>query len=182
MKFWDAENTMVGWRFGLIVPVLITLLFFDFAMPIGILLAGLAVVFLFFLGLNYFSTQWVQRSFDQLEVRIFFIALLVRIVFLGYLYLLTFWFDPDSFPFEINAADSWVYHNVTLELIDAPVSEWLDIVENRMKSRSDFGYPIYQGTLYSLFGPYTLIVRFFNSVIRFIFSCFFLFIILITSF
>lgn len=71
MKFWDAENTMVGWRFGLIVPVLITLLFFDFAMPIGILLAGLAVVFLFFLGLNYFSTQWVQRSFDQLEVRIF---------------------------------------------------------------------------------------------------------------
>jgi hypothetical protein len=52
MKFWDAENTMVGWRFGLIVPVLITLLFFDYAMPIGILLAGLAVVFLFFLGLN----------------------------------------------------------------------------------------------------------------------------------
>ncbi len=87
MKFWDAENTMVGWRFGLIVPVLITLLFFDFAMPIGILLAGLTVVFLFFLGLNYFSTLWVQRSYDQLEVRIFFIALLVRIVFLGYLYL-----------------------------------------------------------------------------------------------
>lgn len=165
MKFWSAENTMIGWRFGLIIPVLITLLFFDFAMPIGILLAGLTIVFLFFLGLNYFSTQWVQRSYDQLEARIFFISLLVRIVFLGYMYLLTYWFDPDSFPFEIYAADSWVYHNVTLELIDAPISDWINIVENRMKSRSDFGYPIYQGTLYSLFGPYTLIVRVFNSVL-----------------
>lgn len=165
MKFWNAENTMAGWRFGLIVPVLITVLFFDFAMPIGILFAGLTVVFLFFFGVNYYSTQWVQSSYDQLELRIFFIALLVRVIFLGYLYLLTFWFDPDSFPFEINAADSWVYHNVTLELIDAPISEWLDIVENRMKSRSDFGYPIYQGTLYSLFGPYTFIVRFFNSIL-----------------
>lgn len=164
MKFWDAENTMLGWRFGLIIPVLITLLFFDFAMPIGILLAGLTIVFLFFFGLNYFSTSWIQSSFDKLELRIFFIALLIRVVFLGYLYLLTFWFDPDSFPFEIYAADSWVYHNVTLELIDAPLSDWLGIVENRMKSRSDFGYPIYQGTLYTLFGPYTLIVRFFNCV------------------
>ena len=165
MKFWNAENTMAGWRFGIIVPVLITLLFFDFAMPMGILLAGLTVVFLFFLGVNYFSTQWLQSSYEKLELRIFFIALLVRVIFLGYLYLLTFWVDPDSFPFEINAADSWVYHNVTLELTDAPISEWLDIIENRMKSRSDFGYPIYQGTLYSLFGPYTLVVRFFNAIL-----------------
>jgi 4-amino-4-deoxy-L-arabinose transferase-like glycosyltransferase len=165
MKFWNAENTMVGWRFGIIVPVLISVLFFDFAMPIGILLAGLMVVFLFFFGVNYFSSQWIQRSFDQLELRIFLIALLVRIVFLGYLYLLTFWFDPGSFPFEINAADSWVYHNVTLELADAPMSQWIEIIEARMKSRSDFGYPIYQGLLYSFFGPNTIVVRLFNAVL-----------------
>ena len=156
---------MIGWRFGLIVPVVITLLFFDFAMPIGLLVVGLVVVFLFFLGINYFSGAWVQRSFDQLEWRIFFIALLVRVLFVGYLYLLTFYFDPDSFPFEINAADSWVYHNVTLELYEAPLSNWLDIIENRMKSRSDFGYPLFQGSVYSLFGPYTFVVRFINAIL-----------------
>jgi 4-amino-4-deoxy-L-arabinose transferase-like glycosyltransferase len=165
MKFWQSDHTIIGWQFGLIVPIVITLLFFDFAMPIPILFAGLAVVFLFFLGLNYFSSRWAHLTYKSLEIRIFIIAFFIRLVFLGYLYLLTFWFDPDSFPFEINAADSWVYHNVTLELVDAPMHQWMEIIEDRMKSRSDFGYPTYQGLIYSVFGPYTVVVRLFNAIL-----------------
>jgi 4-amino-4-deoxy-L-arabinose transferase-like glycosyltransferase len=133
-------------------------------MPIGILLAGLAVVFLFFLGLNYYSTQWANRTYVELEKNIFFVSFIVRLIFVGYLYLLTYWFSPGSFPFEINAADSWVYHNVTIEMADAPIKQWSDIIEKRMKGQSDYGYPIYQGFVYSIFGPYTFIIRFLNAI------------------
>lgn len=165
MKFWNADNTMIGWRFGLLVPLLINLLFFEYAMPMGLLLAGFFIVFLFFLGLNYFTTRWAHQAFVNLELKIFFIALTVRLIFIGYLYLLTIWFDPGSFPFEIYAADSWVYHSATLELADAPFGDWLNIIEKRMKSRSDFGYPVYQGIFYYLFGPNTFIVRFINAIL-----------------
>ncbi len=164
MKFWRAENTLIGWRFGMIVPLFITLLFFNYAMPIGVLIAGQSIVFLFFLGLNYFSKQWVNSSYVSLEARIFYISLILRVIFVGYQYLLTYWLSPASFPFEISAADSWVYHNVALELMESSFGDWFEIIETRMKSRSDFGFPIYQGLLYSLFGPYTFVVRFFNAI------------------
>lgn len=165
MNYWNSEHTMVSWRFGLLVPILISLLFFNYAMPIGILAVGLSVVFLFFGGLYYFSSQWSQVNYKNLEWRIFFIALLIRIFFMGYMYLLTFWLDPDSFPFEIYAADSWVYHNVAMELHEAPFADWPALIKELMKSRSDYGFPIYQGVLYSLFGPHTWVVRVFNSIL-----------------
>ena len=43
--------------------------------------------------------------------------------------------------------------------------QWMEIIEDRMKSRSDFGYPTYQGLIYSVFGPYTVVVRLFNAIL-----------------
>ncbi len=165
MNFWKSDNTWIGWRFGILIPVLITLMFFNYAMPIGVLLVGLLIVFLFFFGLNYFTAKWASYSFESVEFSIFLISLIVRLLFLLYMYFLTYWLDRDSFPFEINAADSWVYHNVGLELADTPFRDWLDVLSFNMKSRSDFGYPLYQGLIYSLFGPNTIMVRVFNSIL-----------------
>lgn len=159
------DNTLLGWRFGVLVPVLISLMFIQLSMPIGVLLFGVSIVLLFFLGLNYFSKEWVSIPYDRLEWRIFFICLIVRVVFIFYLYLLTYWFDNDSFPFEIYAADSWVYHNVATDLMDAPFGDWLRILDEKMKSRSDFGYPFYQGIIYSIFGSHTFPVRIINAIL-----------------
>lgn len=165
MRFWGVDNTWTGWRFGILIPIIISLMFFHFIMPLGILVIGLLIVFLFYLGLNYYSTKWEKRSFDSIVFELFLVSFIIRFIFLLYLYVLTFWLDFDSFPFEIGAADSLVYQDVSLQLADAPFSDWAKILSKNMKSQSDYGYPLYQGLIYSLFGPYTLIIRVFNAIL-----------------
>ena len=165
MKFWGVENTWVGWRFGVLIPLIISLMFFNYVMPLGVLMIGLLIVVLFFFGLNYFTSEWINLSYESVEIKIFAFGFLIRFVFLLYLYVLTYWLDIESFPFEIGAADSWVYHSVSLKLADASFGEWMNVLNANMKSRSDFGYPLFQALVYSIFGPHTLIVRILNAAV-----------------
>ncbi len=144
------------------MPILISLIFFNYVMPLSILLIGLLVVVLFFYGLNYYSMKWSSLDFQQIESRLFILSFVIRFLFMFYLYFLTYFLAPDSFPFEPGAMDSWTYHNVALKLSDSSFNLWNDILAMNMKSRSDYGYPFYQGLIYSFFGSYTIIVRIVN--------------------
>lgn len=134
-------------------------------MPIPVLLSGFLIILLFFAFLNYFSVYWLKYQPRLLFQRLFLFSFLSRLIFVGYQYLLTYTFQPDSYPFEINAADAWTYHLTALQirdhLWDNQLSSFLD---NLLRDRSDWGYTIYTALIYNIFGPYTLPVRLLNCL------------------
>ncbi len=165
MRIWNSKFTFLGIRFGWLIPVLLTLLFFNYYMPPGILIAGLLSVFLFFVSLHFFSHRWFYMSVNAMEWRVFFVSLVIRVAYMIFQYGLTYYLDFNSFPFEIFAADSIGYHEVGKTLMRAPFLEWSELLKMNMKSTSDYGYPFYQGVIYSIFGPSTVAVRLINCVI-----------------
>jgi hypothetical protein len=149
---------------ALFVTFSITLLYAKYAMPIYIMSFGIATIFLFFLGLQYYSKAWDHLSQRRFERKMFFTSMFLRILFVLHLYLLTNFFDPGSWPFEIAASDSNLYNDVAKELATKSFDSYNQVLTWWLRSRSDYGYPIYQSLIYKLFGPYTFPVRFINCI------------------
>ena len=165
MDFWPLKYSNKAVLFSIIVTTGISLVFFRFFMPAGLMIAGLALVILFFYGLNYYSLNWRSVPPRSFEKKIFYYSFLFRFLFVLYLYLLTYIVDPASFPFEINAADSWVYHNAAFKLEWTPFKDYYEVLQKQMGATSDFGFPVYLSLIYKIFGLFTLPVRLINCLL-----------------
>lgn len=165
LDFWPGNFSKTAISFAFAVSIGISVIFIPYAMPIGLLFAGLLIVILFFQGINYFSKKFYGLSAQKLDKQLFVYSLIFRLIFVGYLYLLTFILDPGNFPFEIHAADSWVYHLAGKKLAEVGFNDYWNQLGQLMKGRADYGYPVFLSLIYKLFGNITLPVRIVHALL-----------------
>jgi hypothetical protein len=165
MNYWPINFTNKAIVYSLTVTLGISTFFLKYFMPVELLLAGLLIIIFFFFGLNYYSKNWRNLPYTVFEKKLFFFSLLFRLIFVFYMYLLTSLIEPLSFPFELGAADSWLYHGVAQKLANNPLGEYFKILNEQMQSKSDFGFPIFQSLIYKVFGGYTFPVRLINCIL-----------------
>ena len=142
----------------LIALTIISLFFFDYRMTTKYVVLGLALVIGFFLLTNYLTHIWKNKKEKDFVNGLFFLALLLRLVWVIYFYYSCLHLTGS--PFEPGAADSLGYHKE---------AEWL-AGENwglAMKyyfgpesfGISDVGYPLYLTVLYKTIGVNVFIPR-----------------------
>lgn len=162
---WPVRYTKYALVFTLLLIGFFYLFFGAYVMPIEILLFGFSIVLFFFVGLNKYSRKWSSIPEKIFYKKLFWHSFIYRLIFVGIMYLLTLWLAPDSFPFEINAADSWIYHMAGLKVAkNIDNGQFIHVLENTFRSVNDYGHPFYIGLIYYIFGPYTFFVRFFNVI------------------
>ena len=162
---WPRSFTRKAIGMSIALILLLNLLFSQFYMPFFLLIFGIGIISFFFLGLDYFSREWGNISVPQFYKKLFWLSFFFRLIFVGYLYLLTLIYIPQSWPFEISAADSWTYNGIAKQLIGhIYTGDARNILSSMTRDRGDWGYPFYQGILYSIFGPYTFPVRLLNCL------------------
>jgi len=164
LVFWPIKYSKLSIFYGLSIPLLISLFYQQYFIPNQLYIIGSIVIITFFLALPYYETKWQNINKKNFEHRLFWTSFLFRSIYILYLYLLTYFNQPDNFPFELNAADSLTYHDVADKIKNLPFSEFLSQLNIYMKNRADFGYPIYQALIYKIFGTFTLPVRILNAL------------------
>jgi hypothetical protein len=165
LKFliWPRDYSSQAIIFSFFLVGFISVIFNQHMMNPLVLALGLLIILFFFLGLNYYISAWIKIDSRKFYRKLFWHSVLYRLIFVGILYLLTSWLDPNNFPFEIGAADSWIYHRVGIKVAEGIRSgQVFDILENSLRNYTDYGFPLYNGIIYYIFGPHSFFIRLFN--------------------
>lgn len=145
----------------LISLAVVSIAFFKHAMPLVYILLGVMWVTGFFLLSSSCSKRWLRYPVKKFAWRVFWIALLLRLVWVVFSYF--FYTAKTGQPFEFGAADAVGYHEEAKWLAEAG---W-DTVRQYYGLRggvSDIGYPFWLIVLYSIFGPSVIVARIFKSL------------------
>jgi len=162
---WPEHYTRIAIVFALVLISFISLIFNSYIMPPFILAVGIVIILFFFLGLQYYSRFWSRIELKTFDKRLFLHSMFYRIVFIVLLYLLSYFYDPANFPFEINAVDSWLYHRASAQMAKLFFSgNAVDVGLYYFKTSADLGFPMYMAILYYIFGPQTIVVRIMNAL------------------
>lgn len=165
LRIWPKIYSSYALIFTFLLIVFFYIFFGSYIMPPLVLLFGASIVLVFFIGLKNYSLKWSRIPLPVFYKRLFWHSFVFRLIFVGIMYLLTLWLDPDSFPFEIRAADSWIYHNIGVKVAEnINNGQFMKVLSKNLRSFNDYGHTLYVGILYYIFGPYTFVVRFFNAV------------------
>lgn len=142
------------------------MLFFpSYIMPAPILLGGFGVILFFFFALQGYISAW-KDTYD-IKTRLFLHSLLYRIIALVILYYLTALYDPANLPFELAASDAYNYHKSGVIVADAIFEgrNVFDALSHFWKNEADYGFSLWIGTLYIIFGKSVLAVKVFNTLV-----------------
>jgi len=164
--FWPYVYSRKLIILALLLLIVFSLLFSDKMMAFPILITGFIIFSAFFLLLNNYSVSWISYSPKVFYKKLFLYSLLFRLVFVVYQYLLAYYLQPGSFPFEINATDSWTYHIAAVEIRDDLFNRNLfSTLKDILRERSDWGFTIYSGIIYRIFGNSPVFVRLMNCLL-----------------
>ncbi len=165
LNYWPKSYSDKAIAFSLLLAVGFSAMYPQYFMPPLLFVTGISTLFLFFYGINHYTIRW--RNLDQrsFEHRLWLNSMLFRLIFVGLAYMISFFLDPGSFPFELNAADSWTYHGNATVLMQYDFSEYFTVLKELIKSTADYGTPIYTSIIYKIFGPVTFPVRFVNCML-----------------
>jgi len=142
------------------------MLFFpSYTMPSPILLGGFCVILFFFFAFQGYTNSW-KGTYD-IKTRLFLHSLLYRIISLFVLYYLTALYDPENLPFELAASDAYNYHKSGVIVADAVFEgrNVFDALSHFWKNEADYGFSLWIGTIYILFGKSVLAVKVFNAIV-----------------
>lgn len=145
----------------LISLAVVSIVFFRHAMPVVYILLGIIWVTGFFLLSSSCSKKWMRLPVKEFAWRVFWVALLLRLVWVVFSYF--FYKSQTGQPFEFGAADAVGYHEEAKWLAEAG---W-DTARQYYGLRSgvsDIGYPFWLIVLYRIFGPSVIIARIFKSL------------------
>lgn len=146
----------------LVVLIVVSFAFFSRALPFVWIAFGFVEVLTFFYFSNKLTLSWSKLSEKRFVVKLFWLAFLIR---LGYvLFSYYFYESRNGIPFELGAADSLMYDDVSqsgaswirggnYDVFNR--FTWLDI--------SDRGYPTYLSYIYSISDNSVLLVRIFKA-------------------
>ena len=143
---------------------IISIVFYRYAMPVWRMGLGLAFVAGFFLLSSTWSKDWARDREKQFIGKLFWAALIIRLVWVISSYY--FYMDVNGNPFEFDAADAYGYHYEAAWLASEPWSvAWDYYFGEGASGISDVGYPLYLTVIYKIFGPYVLIPRFIKCLL-----------------
>ncbi len=144
--------------------VVVSIVFYRYAMPVWRMGLGLAFVAGFFLLTSSWTRSCTRIAEALFVSRLFLIALAIRAIWVMASYF--FYMDVNGSPFEFDAADAFGYHEEAAWLASAPWSvAWDYYFGDTASGISDVGYPLYLTVLYKIFGPYVLIPRFIKCLL-----------------
>jgi 4-amino-4-deoxy-L-arabinose transferase-like glycosyltransferase len=161
---WTLDNSRNAIIYSLSVILLHILLFPEYIMSIPILIIGVVIIMFFFLSFNYYLNKW--REVKEIERKIFLHSFLYRLIAVIGMYILTYIYDPLNLPMEFGAADAWNYHASGAIVSDAIQNDRsiTQALSGFWKSENDYGFSIYIGLIYSLFGKNILIIKAINAL------------------
>ena len=165
MNIWKISYSYNAIRYAIIVPIILSIIFPKYFIPIGLYTVGSFIIVSFFIAFPYYEKKWKGISIKSFEKKIFRVSFFLRLVFVIYLYSISYFLAPNSFPFEYGAADSWTYHIVALELKDYPLNQIFEKLPDLMKGRADFGFPTFLALIYKISGGTTFLVRIVNILL-----------------
>lgn len=139
----------------------VSIAFFKHAMPWVYILLGIMWVTGFFLFSSSCSKKWMRYPVKKFAWRVFWIALLLRIVWVVFSYF--FYKAQTGQPFEFGAADAVGYHEEAKWLAEAGWDKVFQYYGLR-SGVSDIGYPFWLIVLYRIFGPSVIIARIFKCL------------------
>ncbi len=163
---WTITDSWISILFTLLVLILGHLLFVGHMVSFFWILPGFLTVVLFFFGFNFFIHTWKNYSEKKFINRLFWTSCFIRSFVVAILYLV--FYKLNGNPFEFHAADSLTYHSLGQILAQSfkqgnfNIKEVLGFYHYDF---SDFGYPTVVGSVYYLFGPYTIAVRLLNIIV-----------------
>lgn len=145
----------------LISLAVVSVAFFRHAMPVVYILLGIMWVTGFFLLSASCSKKWMRYPVKVFAWRVFWVALLLRIVWVVFSYF--FYKVQTGQPFEFGAADAMGYHEEAKWLAEAGWDTAF-LYWGHRGGVSDVGYPFWLTLVYSIFGPSIIIARIFKSL------------------
>lgn len=142
---------------------IVSVMYMNYAIPWYFMLMGLVEVLLFFLLASKFSKTWLKYQPDKFEKKIFWTALILRVVWVIFSYY--FYIEQTGQPFEYGSADAKGYFDEADWLAG---EEWHYVMNYLFYSRSgysDSGYPFYLTSLYKIIGANIIVVRLIKALI-----------------
>jgi len=149
-------NKAILLYFGILV--LVTVLFYARSLPVLFMAFGAVEVVGFFYFANLLTKKWSNFSDKKFNKKLFQTAILIRLVWVLFSYVL--FSNLFGQPFEFEAADSFGYHNEALWVVQMINNGDLQPYYTYLNGRySDMGYPFYLGGQYWITGGSILIAR-----------------------
>jgi 4-amino-4-deoxy-L-arabinose transferase-like glycosyltransferase len=146
------------------VLMAITLLAFQYSLPIQWMFTASFTVFLFFLYGNKLTRKWAITSSAGFKKNIFYSALAIRILWVVGSYFL--YQSMTGEPFEFEAADSQGYHFEAVWMKNVLANGNYELFSAYYTNRlSDMGYPAYLTFIYSIFGNSIIIARLIKALL-----------------
>lgn len=158
IKFWPKAFTKRAIAFTILLIAVFSIPFFDFIMPVGLMIMGILIIALFFNGIEFFQTKWINTPEKIFYRRIFKYSLIFRVLMLLYLLMLTWFVNPDAFPMDYDAADGWTYYYASRLVTDYIFSNPALALSQVFKGPSDWGFALYIGFFYSVFNTESILL------------------------
>lgn len=138
----------------LVCLILVSLLFYHYALPIWLWMFGISSVLLFFFGSNYFTRIWYNQSEKIFTKNLFTIALVIRILYVIFIYFFN-WEHYGTF-YESSKGDITWYVPKALELSQLISNgNLIEVIRSLFfwgGDISDTGYIFYLSLLYFFTG------------------------------
>ena len=158
IKYFPKQISKYAIAVYLISLTFISIYYWYYTMKFGYIILGFAFVAGFFLFTGKWSREWLEIPDKQYVKRIFWIAVLLRLIWVVTSYY--YYINATGQPFEFDSADALGYHEEAEWLANEGWSYTFDFYfGSGFRGVSDVGYPLYLTTLYSIFGPNVLIPR-----------------------
>lgn len=143
--------------------IIVSALYFSYAMPLMYLVIGIVSVTGFFLLTSNFSIQWRNMPNKQFVYMLFGLAVGLRLVWLiGSYY---YYIETNEIPFDKDAADALGYHNEAQWLSGEPWDFVFTYYLTMIDGISDMGYSLYLTCLYRIVGPVIIIPRIIKTLL-----------------
>lgn len=144
-------NKAIGFYFLLLLVV--SVLFFQYALPLWLILFGVAEVLIFFLGANYCTKAWASLSSKTFAKRLFAVSFVIRATYVLFSYFL--YLEMTGEPFEFYPGDVLFYNEMGKyghSLLEKGDWQLLDgfIQYSGGMQLADSGYPFYLSFVYWL--------------------------------
>lgn len=141
----------------------VTLIYFKHAMPWEFMLIGIMWVVGFFTLANKFTKEWLNLPDKKFILKLFILALILRVAWLTFSY--HFYIAKTGVPFEFLARDAMMYYWVSLDRSALSLSDLWQASFVDVGGVSDSGYLFYLALIAKLTGNSIYLPRLVNSVL-----------------
>jgi hypothetical protein len=164
LKYISTFFTSIAILAYFIVFLFCTLMSFSNSLPFIWLCFGVLSVFSFFFYSSWLSIHWTQLPRAQFQKKLFVSALVIRLVYVVFIYL--FYQVQTGKPFEFNSNDSWGYHQTGNWILDMFLAGDMDYYfSHYLKGVSDAGWEFTLAFMYLISFRSIVIVRLINALL-----------------